>query len=177
MKIGTKTLFILLLLFLITPWTSFSKPTLTQKVFIGYELTQDWDLLAAEKLSKSLLKEYPESGDAHFLSARIEFLKGNYEHSWEILKKVGNNFKEVADFKKRVNASRMASKNFVSLETEHFRLRYEEGPDEVLIHYAEEVLEKSYRALGKILEYYPQEKVLIEIYPDRQPFSKFLRSP
>ena len=87
MKIGTKTLFILLLLFLITPGTSFSKPTLTQKVFIGYELTQDWDLLAAEKLSKSLLKEHPESGDAHFLNARIEFLKGNYDHSWEILKR------------------------------------------------------------------------------------------
>ena len=172
MKIETKTLLILLLLVLSTPGLSFSKPTLTQKVFIGYELTQDWDLLAAEKLSKSLLKEHPESGDAHFLSARIEFLKGNYEHSWEILKKVGNNFKEVADFKKRVNVTRIASKNFVSLETEHFRLRYEEGPDEVLIHYAEEVLEKSYHALGKILEYYPKEKVLIEIYPDREPFSK-----
>ena len=172
MKIETKTLLILLLLVLSTPELSFSKPTLTQKVFIGYELTQDWDLLAAEKLSKSLLKEHPESGDAHFLSARIEFLKGNYEHSWEILKEVGNNFKEVADFKKRVNVTRMASKNFVSLETEHFRLRYEEGPDEVLIHYAEEVLEKSYHALGKILKYYPKEKVLIEIYPDREPFSK-----
>ena len=172
MKIETKTLLILLLLVLSTPGLSFSKPTLTQKVFIGYELTQDWDLLAAEKLSKSLLKEHPESGDAHFLSARIEFLKGNYEHSWEILKKVGNNFKEVADFKKRVNVTRIASKNFVSLETEHFRIRYEEGPDEVLIHYAEEVLEKSYHALGKILEYYPKEKVLIEIYPDREPFSK-----
>ena len=172
MKIGPKTLSMLLLLVLSTPGISFSKPTLTQKVFIGHELTQDWDLVAAEKLSKSLLKEHPESGDAHFLSARIEFLKGNYEHSWEILKRVGNNFKEVADFKKRVNATRMASKNFVSLETEHFRLRYQEGPDEVLIHYAKEVLEKSYHAVGKILEYYPQEKVLIEIYPDRQPFSK-----
>ena len=74
---------------------------------------------------------------------------------------MGNNFKEVAEFKKRVNATRIASKNFVSLETEHFRLRYEEGPDEVLIHYAEEVLEKSYHTLGKILEYYPQEKVLL----------------
>ena len=172
MTIRTKTLFILLLLILSTPGTSFSKPTLTQKVFIGYELTQDWDLLAAQKLSKSLLKEHPESGDAHFLNARIEFLKGNYDHSWEILKRVGNNFKEVSDFKKRVYDTRMASKNFVSLETEHFHLRYEEGPDEVLIHYAKEVLEKSYHALGKILEYYPQEKVLIEIYPDRQPFSK-----
>ena len=48
MKIKTKALFILLLLVLNTPGTSFSEPTLTQKVFIGYKLTQDWDLLGAE---------------------------------------------------------------------------------------------------------------------------------
>jgi len=170
MKKLTQTL--LLLILLIYPGISFSEDTLTQKVYTGYELAQDWDLVSAEKVSNSLLKEYPESGDVHFLSARIEFLKGNYEHAWEILKRVGDNFKEVADFKKRVNATRKASKNFVTLETEHFRIRYEVGPDEVLIHYAEEVLEKSYHVLGEILGYYPQEKVLIEIYPDRQPFSK-----
>ncbi len=172
MKKETKTLFICFLLLLSIPGISFSEPTLTQKVFTGYEMAQDWDLVSAEKLSKSLLKEHPESGDVHFLLARIEFLKGNYERSWEILKRVGDNFKEVADFKKRVNATRKASKKFVSLETEHFRLRYEEGPDEVLIHYAKEVLEKSYHVLGKILGHYPEQKVLIEIYPDRQPFSK-----
>ncbi|MZG53822.1 MAG: tetratricopeptide repeat protein [Nitrospinae bacterium] len=170
MKIKIKTLFIILLLNI--PGISWAEPTLTQKVFKGYELAQDWDLVSAEKLSQSLLKEHPDSGDAHFLSARIEFLKGNYEHSWKILKKVGENFKEVSDFKKLVNATRKASKNFVSIETEHFRIRYEEGPDEVLIHYAREVLEKSYHVLGKILEYFPKEKVLIEIYPDREPFSK-----
>ena len=146
MKIKIKTLFIILLLNI--PGISWAEPTLTQKVFKGYELAQDWDLVSAEKLSQSLLKEHPDSGDAHFLSARIEFLKGNYEHSWKILKKVGENFKEVSDFKKLVNATRKASKNFVSIETEHFRIRYEEGPDEVLIHYAREVLEKSYHVLG-----------------------------
>ena len=170
MKIKIKALFIILLLSI--PGISLAKPTLTQKVFTGYELAQDWDLVSAEKLSQALLNEHPDSGDAHFLSARIEFLKGNYEHSWKILKNVGENFKEVSDFKKLVNATLKASKNFVSVETEHFHIRYEEGPDEVLIYYAKEVLEKSYQVLGKILEHLPQEKVLIEIYPDREPFSK-----
>lgn len=170
MKIEIKVLFIILILNI--PAISFAESTLTQKVLTGYEFAQDWDLVSAEKLSQSLLKEHPDSGDVHFLSARIEFLKGNYEHSWEILKKVGGNFKEVSDFKKLVNATRKASKNFVSIETKHFRIRYEEGPDEVLIYYAKEVLEKSYHVLGKILEYLPKEKVLIEIYPDREPFSK-----
>tara|TARA_B100000686_G_scaffold226803_1_gene234102 strand:+ start:251 stop:1804 length:1554 start_codon:yes stop_codon:yes gene_type:complete len=170
MKIEIKALFIILLLNI--PAISLAKPTLTQKVFTGYELAQDWDLVSAEKISQSLLNENPDSGDAHFLRAQIEFLKGNYENSWKILKKVGENFKEVSDFKKLVNATLKASKNFVSVETEHFHIRYEEGPDEVLIYYAKEVLEKSYHVLGKTLEYFPHEKVLIEIYPDREPFSK-----
>jgi tetratricopeptide (TPR) repeat protein len=147
-------------------------PTLTEKVLKGYELSQDWDLNSAEKLSNSLIKDHPKSGDAHFLNARIEFLKGNYEHSWRILERVGDSYEEVMEFKKRVDATRKATKNFVTRETAHFRFRYEEGPDEVLLVYAEEVLEKSYQVLGKILDHYPEEKVLIEFYPDRKPFSK-----
>ena len=63
-------------------------------------------------------------------------------------------------------------KNFISKETEHFIFRFEEGPDEILIHYAEEAMEKSYQVLGEILDYYPKEKVLVEIYPDRKPFAQ-----
>jgi len=174
MKKKIKSFFILLTTFwfFYTPKTSHCDAPLTQQVFVGYELAQDWNLIAAEKLSQTLIKKYPESGDAHLLKARIEFLKGNYAHSWETLQSVSDDFKEVADFKKLVNATRKATKNFISQETEHFIIRYEEGPDEVLLTYAKEVLEKSYDVLGKILGYYPKNKILIEIYPDREPFSK-----
>lgn len=150
----------------------FASLPVSDEVYRGYQLVQDWDIAAAEKLSERLLKEYPESGDAHFLQARIEFMKGNYQRSWKILRQVGDTFKEIKEFKNHVDATRRASKNFISKESEHFIFRFEEGPDEILLHHAEEVLEKSYQVLGKILNYYPEEKVLIEIYPDRQPFSK-----
>ena len=152
--------------------TTSAAPAFTDKMLKGYELAQDWDLIAAEELSNSLLENHPESGDAHFLSARIEFLKGNYNRASEILERVSDSYEEVSEFKNRVEATRKATQNFVTRETEHFRFRYKEGPDEVLLTYAEEVLEKSYLVLGEILDHYPQEKVLIEFYPDRQPFSK-----
>ena len=66
-----------------------------------------------------------------------------------------------------MRATRQVAKKFIIHETEHFIIRYEEGADEVLLLYAKEVLEKSYRVLGEILEYYPQDKILIEIYPER----------
>jgi tetratricopeptide (TPR) repeat protein len=161
-----------LVLLLIGSEKGFASLPVSDEVYRGYQLVQDWDIASAEKLSQQLLKEHPESGDAHFLQARIEFMKGNYERSWKILRHVGDNFKEVKEFKDHVNATRKASKNFISRESEHFIFRFEEGPDEILIHYAEEALEKSYHALGKILNYYPEQKVLVEIYPDRQPFSQ-----
>jgi tetratricopeptide (TPR) repeat protein len=142
------------------------------EIYMGYELVQDWDIVSAEKLSEQLLNKYPDSGDVHFLQARIEFMKGNYEHSWKILRQVGDSFQQVKEFKERVNATRKAAKNFISKESEHFIFRFEEGPDEILIHHAEKALESSYKVLGKILNYYPKEKVLVEFYPDREPFSR-----
>jgi len=165
-----KILLVLVLLF--ASEKGFASLPVSDEVYRGYQLVQDWDIASAEKLSQQLLKEHPESGDAHFLQARIEFMKGNYERSWKILRQVGDNFKEVKEFKEHVDATRKASKNFISKESEHFIFRFEEGPDEILILHAEEVLEKSYQALGKILNYYPKDKVLVEIYPDRQPFSQ-----
>ena len=163
---------LLLALLLFGSERSFASLTVSDEIYRGYQLVQDWDITSAEKLSQQLLKKYPESGDAHFLQARIEFMKGNYERSWKILRLVGDNLKPVQEFKDHVNATRKASKNFISKETEHFIFRFEEGPDEILIHYAEKALEASYQVLGKILNYYPEEKVLVEFYSDRKPFSK-----
>ena len=163
---------LLVTLFVFGSEKCFASLTISDAVNNGYQLVQDWDIASAEKISEHLLKKYPKSGDAHFLQARIEFMKGNYERSWKMLLRVGDNFKEIKDFKRRVDATRRASNKFISRETEHFIFRFEEGPDEILIHYAEEVLEKSYRVLGKILNYYPKEKVLVEIYPDQKPFAQ-----
>ena len=170
-KYSLKFLLLLALLFFGAE-KSFASLTAPDEIYRVYQLVQDWDITGAEKLSERLLKEFPDSGDAHFLQARIEFMKGNYERSWKILRLVGDNLKPVQEFKDHVNATRKASKNFISKETEHFIFRFEEGPDETLIHYAEKALEASYQVLGKILNYYPEEKVLVEFYSDRKPFSK-----
>ena len=171
-QIGNYGLGFLLILLFSGPQTSFASLPVSDEVYSGYQLVQDWDITAAEKLSHQLLTKYPDSGDAHFLQARIEFMKGNYERSWKILRHVGDDFAQVKEFKNRVNATRQATKNFISRETEHFIFRFEEGPDEILIHFAGKALESSYQVLGNILGYYPEEKVIVEFYPDRQPFSK-----
>ncbi len=149
-------------------------PTVTppDEVFAGYKLIEQWRIEEAGTLAEKLLDKYPESGDAHFLSARVEFLRGNYEYARKILTRVGGNHAPVREFKKLVQDTHDATKLFISRESEHFIFHFEQGPDEILVHYAEEVLEKSYKVLGKLLNYYPQQKVLVEFYPDRKPFSR-----
>jgi len=143
-----------------------------EKVFAGHKLIEDWNIVEAESFTNNLLKKYPESGDTHFLKARVEFSKGNYEYAVKILNQVEGNHSEVSKFKELVNDTNKATKFFVTKESNHFIYRFQQGPDEILVHYASEVLEKSYKVLGKILDYYPKQKVLVEFYPNRDGFSK-----
>ncbi|KMP10798.1 hypothetical protein UR09_05150 [Candidatus Nitromaritima sp. SCGC AAA799-A02] len=138
----------------------------------GHQLAEDWRIDEAHAFTEALLEKYPESGDVHFLKARIEFLKGNYEYARKILDRVGNSHAQVREFKTLVRDTHTAAKSFISRESEHFIFRFEQGPDEILVHYAEEVLEKSYQVLGDLLSYRPGQKVLVEFYPDREPFSR-----
>ena len=133
-----------------------------EEIYAGHKLIEDWDTATAEQFTNTLLKKYPESGDVYFLKARVEFLKGNHKLAAKILKQVTGNHDEVQELKKLVYNTYQETKLFVSSESEHFIYRYQKGPDEILVHYATKVLEKSYRILGKIFKYYPKEKVLVE---------------
>ena len=143
-----------------------------RQVFEGYDLVEDWRISEADALVKSLLQKFPQSGDVRFLQAKVEFFKGNYESAWKALKTIEAKHRPVREFRSLVNETRQAVANFISRESEHFIFRFEEGADEILVHYAEEVLERSYHVLGGLLNHYPREKVLVEIYPNREPLSR-----
>jgi len=143
-----------------------------EKVHAGHKLLDDWDTETAENFTNKLLKKYPKSGDAYFLKARVEFLKGNHELAAKILEQVTGSHNEVREFKNLVYNTYEETKLFITSESEHFIYRYKKGPDEILVHYATKVLEKSYETLGSILNYYPKEKVLVEFYPNKESLSK-----
>ncbi len=157
---------------LLSAFHGFAHADLQSEVTEGYLLIDQWRFEEAEAQTQKLLKQYPNSGDVHFLNARVEFYKGNYEKAWKILENVDDQYHTVKEFKTLVNNTREATSVFVTQETEHFTFHYVDGPDQVLIPYATEALEKSYQVLGKILGYFPKQKVRVEIYPDRIPFAR-----
>jgi tetratricopeptide (TPR) repeat protein len=149
-----------------------ARADLQAEVTEGYLLIDQWRFEEAEAATQKLLQQYPSSGDVHFLNARVEFYKGNYEKAWKILETVDDQYHTVKEFKTLVSNTREATSVFVTQESEHFTFHYIDGPDQVLIPYAIEALEKSYQVLGKILGHFPKQKVRVEIYPDRIPFSR-----
>ncbi len=109
---------------------------LQSEVTEGYLLIDQWRFEEAEAATQKLLQQYPNSGDVHFLNARIEFYKGNYEKSWKILETVDDQYHTVKEFKTLVSNTREAASVFVTQESEHFTFHYVDGPDQVLIPYA-----------------------------------------
>jgi tetratricopeptide (TPR) repeat protein len=53
----------------------------------------------------------------------------------------------------------------------HFRVRYADGLDHLMVDRALEVLERSYEAVGRDLDLYPDGEVLVDIYPTSASFS------
>ena len=143
-----------------------------EQVYKGNELIEDWDIEAAGELALSLIEKYPDSGDAHFLLARTDFFKGDYARAVERLNHIEGADRSVKEFISLARETHKATRRFISSESEHFIFKYPEGPDEVLLPFAEEALEKSYKVLGALLDYYPQEKVIVEIYPGREYLSR-----
>ena len=143
----------------------------TEDAPFGHSLLDQWRVGEAEALAQTLLKNHPDSGDAHLLMARVRFFQGQYDAAWNAMKRLADRQREVKEFKSLVDQTRQATAAFVSRETEHFIFRFTKGPDEILVHYAEEVLERSWQVLGTLLDYFPKEKVLVEFYPDKESFS------
>jgi tetratricopeptide (TPR) repeat protein len=138
----------------------------------GQFLLEQWRIEEADSLAQSLMQHFPESGDAHFLKARVQFFKGQYDEAWKTLKRVSDKQAIVKEFKTLVEQTRQATSAFATHETAHFIFRFTKGADEILVHYAEEVLERSWQLLGTTFDYFPKEKVLVEFYPDKEPFSR-----
>jgi len=143
-------------------------PPLPENLILGQRLLEDWQVTKAEGVAGDLVRHYPDSGDAQFLKARVEFFKGNYGFAGKLLERIDGKAAEVKEMKALVEATRKAAEPLIARESEHFIFRFVDGADRVLLPFAEEVMERSYQRLGDLFGYKPEEKVLIEFYPGRE---------
>ncbi|HET7288875.1 MAG TPA: tetratricopeptide repeat protein [Thermodesulfobacteriota bacterium] len=138
-----------------------------------------WDVSGASaKADKALgLAETDEQKhDAYYLKAVTEYYKGDYgaagEYAGNALRTAGSGKKDEEDgFMEFIQYSVGKKPEFREVKSEHFTIRYAHPEDYIIAEYGKDVLEKSRFEIGLDLEEYPEEPVIVEIYPDLESFT------
>ncbi len=124
------------------------------------ELIAGWQMEEAKQKIDSF-----EKAPAYIMGL-YEFYSGNY-------KAAENHFKQVSGIYKgwltHIEKVLPLVSKFKKVETDYFIINYA-GKDEIIALYLKEILDNSVRNLMEVLKWKPKEKVILEIYPDRESF-------
>jgi len=121
-----------------------------------------------------LMRENGKSAALLDLAAQVGFYQGRYEEALRLAEQA----LAVESASKRRQALRLlvqqtydTAKKLKRFESAHFILYLDEEKDGILAPHALDTLEKTYRAIGQAMGYFPQGKVRVEIAPDAASFN------
>ena len=141
----------------------------TPSVENAQELLDAWQLEDAMAMAQVLLAEAPSQPENWLLSAEVLHQRGEHLAALALLNALGDaGGARAANLRPMVEGSARYARDFQTLSTAHFKIRYL-SKDEIVATYAEPVLEAAYRNIGDDLEFLPAErgeKIVVEIYPD-----------
>lgn len=139
----------------------------------GHHSLRAFDLVRAREIAKNLPVSVQQSPDGRYFLGRLHFYEGEYAKSVQQFGPqtyVGSDG-SVDDFPAYSARVLEATTGLAVKESAHFRVFYQaDGPDQILIDYALETLEKAYWVLSAELEHQAPEKIRVEIYPDSRRF-------
>jgi len=134
-----------------------------------------WEITPAYTLVSQALEKEPRNPQLLSLLAKIYFLQGKYTQSLEALNKITEKTppldQQIEGFRNFVKALEELTRSFKEYESPHFILRLDPKVDQILVGYALDTLEKAYEKIGKEFQYFPEEKILVEVYPDAESFN------
>lgn len=132
-----------------------------------------WDVDAAEKYAATLLEREPKLDEVLYLNGAVAFYRGEYGKAAATFEKIKNLRLFERDDSGYFGLSKEILKQKIDFQekaSEHFRIRYDKGIDEVMVPRLLQRMERVRAAIGEALDYFPSEKVLIEIYPSADAF-------
>jgi tetratricopeptide (TPR) repeat protein len=139
----------------------------------GERYLNQWNVEKAMELAQKAVLEKPEKAESFRLLGLSYFYQGSYDKAVEYLKTAslmeqGN--EELKNLFFFVRGTKEITEKFNSNSSEHFILRLAEK-DNILVDYALTALEKAYAEIGNEFGYFPEEKVLVEVYPTTEGFT------
>jgi len=139
----------------------------------GEKYLSQWNVEKAMELAHKAVLEKPEKADSFRLLGLSYFYQGNYNKALEYLQTAS--LMEPRNEKRKrllsfVEGTKEITEEFSNYSSEHFILRLADR-DNLLVDYALHALEKAYQEIQDDLDYFPEEKVLVEIYPTTEGFT------
>jgi len=174
----SKITVILLAAFFLTPVARADSPDVTDLLTTAELGIKKWNISeASEAVDKAveIASTDDEKRRAYYVKSMVEFHKGNYaearEYAQKILSTESEEEKEQNGFLEFISEVSEKIPDFKEEKSENFIIRYAHPKDRIIAEYGKEVLEKSRYEIGLDLEAYPEEPVIVEIYPDLESFT------
>ncbi|MGR3311331.1 MAG: peptidase MA family metallohydrolase [Candidatus Brocadiales bacterium] len=134
-----------------------------------------WDVKQAARVADELLNEGYTIAPVQYFAGRVRFYEGNYAESLRLLKNAAeatDAFPGTKNFLELVENVYQTASKFQENTSPHFTFRYIENKDKILVDYALPALEKAYEEIGKDLDFFPEDNIIVEVYPDVDSFCK-----
>src|SRR5262249_24064325 len=135
----------------------------------------EWRLDEAGKAIAELQAQKPREALPVYFEGELRFLGGDYDGAGGKKRDAGTRDKTNLHFKAMRDLAQATAdlvRPYATAETDHFIIRYPKGPEEILVPYASEALEKARAALEQDFGWAPPGKVRVEIYGDVSDLAK-----
>ena len=145
---------------------------------LGYLLVTQVHHLEAMDLLLPATDRYPKSADLHLLLGSAYYGMENLDQAiteWNKALAIHDNA-NLREAVARAERERNVAGSYLELRSEHFLLRYESPEVEALSEKILEALESAFRDLVLDLDFYPNETIIVLLYPN-QAFRDVTRSP
>ena len=138
----------------------------------GEALLDRWQVEDALAWAAEKLVDEPMQPGWLYLRARALFFQGRYQEALDAFDALLSvlphpSFQAFRDF---VAETQRSTADLQLLETPHFRIYIDPQRDAALMPYVADVLERSYQRLGGYFQFFPSEKIRVEIFPTTSTF-------
>lgn len=133
----------------------------------GETLLDQWQAEEAYEWVVRQLASEPDNPQWRFLLGQAEFYRGHYQEALAAFDRAleVQPHPRVQAYQDFVAQTVTSTASLQPIETAHFRIYLDAQRDAALVPYVGEVLERSYQRLGEIFDWFPTEKVRVEIFP------------
>jgi tetratricopeptide (TPR) repeat protein len=149
-----------------------NEPEDEQAATSGEVLLDRWQAEAARQWAVQQLEREPQHPIWRFLLGQALFYLGQYQEALDTFEAAIQvlphpRFEHYREFVAQTLQSTAALQ---LIETAHFRIYLDPERDAALVPYVGEVLEQSYQRLGEIFNFFPRDKIRVEIFPTTATF-------